>query len=325
MKTKNRIIKILKKNGQLSVAEISEMLDISRQYAHRILNELEEKGEIKRIGSPPKVFYLINEETNKITVESISRENELFLNEHFILVDALGNLLQGLPAMQYWCSRQSLPIQKTIGEYVETRSKYLSFYNEENLIDGLQKLKCTSGMETIGVDGLYYMDFYAIERFGKTRLGTLMHYAKQGQNKNLMKMIVSEIKNSIQRTIEYLEVDSILYVPPTIKRQVQIMDFLSKNLKIDLPEVKVEKVKSSIVVPQKALSRIFERVANAKNTFHVSFQPKHEHILIIDDAIGSGATINEIAIKLKEKKIAKKITGLAITGSYKEFEVISEL
>ena len=40
---------------------------------------------------------------------------------------------------------------------------------------------------------------------------------------------------------------------------------------------------------------------------------------------GSGATMNEIALKLKEKKLAKEIIGLAITGSYKGFEVISEL
>jgi predicted amidophosphoribosyltransferase len=51
----------------------------------------------------------------------------------------------------------------------------------------------------------------------------------------------------------------------------------------------------------------------------------YNRILIIDDAIGSGATINEIAIKIREKGIAKEIIGLAITGSYKGFEVISEL
>ena len=73
------------------------------------------------------------------------------------------------------------------------------------------------------------------------------------------------------------------------------------------------------------MSKIFERVANAKNTFIVPRQQAYEHILIIDDAIGSGATINEIAIKIKDKKLANKISGLAITGSYKDFEVISEL
>jgi predicted amidophosphoribosyltransferase len=44
-----------------------------------------------------------------------------------------------------------------------------------------------------------------------------------------------------------------------------------------------------------------------------------------DEIIGSGATINEIALKIKAKGIAKEITGLAISGSYKGFDVISEL
>jgi|TARA_B110000444_G_C18322143_1_gene358890 hypothetical protein len=39
----------------------------------------------------------------------------------------------------------------------------------------------------------------------------------------------------------------------------------------------------------------------------------------------SGATINEIALKIKTQKIAKVIIGVSITGSYKGFEVISEL
>jgi len=35
--------------------------------------------------------------------------------------------------------------------------------------------------------------------------------------------------------------------------------------------------------------------------------------------------MNEIALKIKSKNIAKTITGLAITGNYKGFEVISEI
>jgi predicted amidophosphoribosyltransferase len=103
------------------------------------------------------------------------------------------------------------------------------------------------------------------------------------------------------------------------------MTVLHNLLKIERPTIKVDKIKNQIVVPQKALSKIFERIANAKNTFYVPNQKKYKRVLIIDDAIGSGATINEIAIKLKEKKIASEIIGLAITGSYKGFDVISEL
>ncbi len=40
---------------------------------------------------------------------------------------------------------------------------------------------------------------------------------------------------------------------------------------------------------------------------------------------GSDATINEIALKIKSKKLATHIVGLAVTGSYEGFEVVSEL
>ena len=103
------------------------------------------------------------------------------------------------------------------------------------------------------------------------------------------------------------------------------MTELEKLLKINLSQVKVNKIKTPIIIPQKALSKIFERLANARNTFVVPQQKSYKHVLIIDDAVGSGATINEIAIKLKQKKIATKITGFAITGSFTGFDVISEL
>jgi predicted amidophosphoribosyltransferase len=169
------------------------------------------------------------------------------------------------------------------------------------------------------------LDFYAIERFGKTRLGTLIHYAKQGQNKQLMKQIVSEIRQRVFNMLNEMQIDAVLFVPPTIDRKTQIMTVLQKLLQIELPHVKVEKIKNQIVVPQKALSKIFERIINAKSTFYVPNQPKYHRVLILDDAIGSGATINEIALKLKEKEIANEVIGLAITGSYKGFDVISEL
>jgi CTP-dependent riboflavin kinase len=325
VKTKNQIIKLLTKRDQVTVHELSILLNISRQYVHRILLELENEGRIKKIGFPPKVYYSIN--TNILPQQKaiISYESEKFLSEHFLIIDPLGNMLSGLEGMKYWCEKQNLELEKTIEEYQKTRKKYLEFIGSDGLINGINKLKTTKGIDNLGVDELYYLDFYAIERFGKTRLGTLMHYAKQGQNKSLMKIIVTEIKQRIYTIIQDKSIDAVVFVPPTISRKVQIMNELKRLLNIDLPEIKVDKIKTAIIIPQKALSKIFERIANAKNTFVVPEQKAYKHILIIDDAIGSGATINEIALKIKNKNLATKITGLAITGSYKGFEVISEL
>ena len=325
MKTRDKILKLLEKYAQMTVHELSLKLKVSRQYIHRLLNDLEEDGYLEIVGTPPKVYYMLRPQLDTGYISEMTLDDEKFLSQHFLLVDPLGNMLEGLDAMRYWCEKQNLPIQKTVSEYIETRKKYLAFYTDNDLIDGTEKLRNTTGMDKIGVDKLYYLDFYAIERFGKTRLGTLMHYAKQGQNKILMKQIVNEIRQRVYRLIDFHEIDAVLFVPPTIDRKVQIMKVLQKLLNIEKPIVKVEKIKSQIVVPQKALSKIFERVTNARKTFYVPEQVSYERILIIDDAIGSGATINEIAIKIRDKGIAKKIIGLAITGSYKGFEVISEL
>jgi predicted amidophosphoribosyltransferase len=46
---------------------------------------------------------------------------------------------------------------------------------------------------------------------------------------------------------------------------------------------------------------------------------------MIDDAVGSGATMNEIAKKLKSKNVASSVIGIAITGSFKGFDVITDV
>ena len=325
MNTAEKLLKFISKNNAVTIDTMAEKMAISRQYAHILVKKMIDDGKLKKIGTPPHVFYSINSLSSNNENDPINYENELFLNTHFLLVDALGTKLQGLKAMQYWCSNQQLPLQKTTDEFIETRKKYLAFYNNEHLIDGLQKLQNTKGIGNLGVDELYYLDFYAIERYGKTHLGCLMHYAKQGQNKKLMQIIVDEIKNRVQHLVQLHHIDAVLYVPPTIKRKLQIMHFLQKELNLTVPLIAIKKISNEIVIPQKALSKLFERVANAKNTFIVPTQKKYNKILIIDDATGSGATINEIALKLKTQKVAKHITGLAITGSYKGFEVLSEI
>ena len=193
------------------------------------------------------------------------------------------------------------------------------------LIDGLEKIKNTKGYDKIWLDELFYLDFYAIERFGKTRLGTLLHFAKQGQNKMLMKIMVDEVKSKVIDFINKSGADAIAFVPPTIRREVQIMKFMETYLKISLPIVKLNKISGIIPIPQKSLNKLEERIVNAENTFSVSEKNVYNHIILIDDAVGSGATLNMIAEKLKAKKVGEKITGLAIVGSFKGFDVITDV
>ena len=119
--------------------------------------------------------------------------------------------------------------------------------------------------------------------------------------------------------------DAVGFVPPTIRREVQIMKYLETHLKINLPKVNIQKISGIIPVPQKSLNKIEERISNAENTFVVSETIKYKHLLLIDDAVGSGSTLNQIAGKIKQKGIAQKITGLAVVGSFKGFDVVTDV
>ena len=103
------------------------------------------------------------------------------------------------------------------------------------------------------------------------------------------------------------------------------MKFLANGLKINLPVIEIMKIGGIIPVPQKSLNKIEERINNAENTFVIKGNVSYNNLLLIDDAVGSGSTLNQISGKIKRKELAKNIIGLAIVGSYKGFDVITDV
>ena len=213
-------------------------------------------------------------------------------------------------------------MEKTAIEYERTLKKYLA-YKKGGLIDGMYKIKHT--FSEVFVDKLFYLDFYSIERFGKTKLGQLLLYAKQSQNKILINELVNQLQPQITELLKRFKIDAVAYIPPTVRREVQLMKELERMLNLALPVVNLVKVKTPIAVPQKTLSKLEDRVENAKSTIVVDDVRRYKTFLLIDDALGSGATMNETARKIKNQNLANNVIGLAITGSFSGFEVISEV
>jgi DNA-binding Lrp family transcriptional regulator len=328
MSARVSIIKEFDKANELTVNEISERLDYSKQTIHSILKELVEENLIEKLGRSPKTVYRLakkSSESETPKLISVPMETGQYLNENFLVVTDSGKLLEGLKAFEYWCRQRKEPVAKTLEEFLKTKKKYEAYYDRQGNVNGLEKLKSTKGYEKIWLDELYYLDFYAIERFGKTRLGTLLHYAKQGQNKFLMSIMQKEIAPRIREFVKEHQGDAIGFVPPTIRRELQLMKYIQTHLKIALPIIDIKKLSGIIPVPQKSLSKLDERIRNAENTFAVTDQRTFKHLVLIDDAVGSGSTLNQIAEKIKNKNIAEKITGLAIVGSFKGFDVITDV
>lgn len=321
--TSQKIVDYIKSKGDVTAHELSGYLGISPQAVFRQLGKLIIQKKLKKIGKPPKVFYSIaGKESNKSEV-SVPRAVQKQIEDNFYLITPSGRPMKGEEAFRFWCQKQKLDVLKTAGEYEATLKKY-AVYKKNGFIDGMQKFKST--FQDVYLDNLFYLDFYAIERFGKTKLGQLLLYAKQAQDRKQIFELVDIIKPFINQLIEQYRINAVGFIPPTVKRQVQFMKELQNRLALDQPIVSFVKVKTPVIVPQKTLNKLEDRIENAANTIIVNEKKAYENILLIDDAVGSGATLNETARQIKAKGLcAGRLVGLAITGSFKGFDVISEV
>ena len=293
------------------------------------MNHLLEEGKLQKPGRTPKTVYLILFNTQGIQtvppLNPFTARDEEYLQQHWLQVTATGDLLEGAAASTYWCNQRKEPVVKTFGEYRKTRVKYDSYFETDGSINGMEKLLNSKGYKKSWLDELHYLDFYDLERFGKTRLGALLHYAKQGQNLPLMRRMLTEIGPRIRDFVQAHEVDAVGFIPPTVRREVQLMKVMASGLKLPLPMVDIKKMSGLIPVPQKSLPKLQERIDNALGSFAVTEKRSFNHVLLIDDAVGSGSTLNQVAEKIKNKQNAHRVSGLAIVGSFKGFDVITEV
>ncbi len=320
--TKNRILEILKKE-QSSVSVIAETLDISTQMVHRHLKSLLGENIVVKNGTPPKVFYRLNKEYEKAIIKySLDDNVEKIIDENFLYITPSGEKNSGSRGFTLWCLERGFNIEKKADEYLKIFNKYNKI-KKSGLINGTEKIANTFEMKCI--DEVYYIDFYAWEIFGKTKLGQFTLYAKQNQSKKMIREIAETVKDKITNFIKKEKIEAIGFVQPTVKREVQFMKELEKALNIKLPKIKITKIKTEISVPQKSLSRLKDRIMNADSTFVIESDVDYKRVLLIDDAVGSGATLNQVACKIKRKSKKVKVFGLVVVGSLKGFEIISEV
>lgn len=322
--TSDKIIKYISQNRQASGRELTAYLkNISSRAVRKQLKKLFDMGILQKIGKPPSVYYLLADKKEIIEELKIKKDLIRFIDSRYLYITPIGEFKEGWQGFIEWCNKTKQEPTKTAGDYIETIKKFDRF-KKNGLIDGMLKIKNT--FKNVFLDKLFYLDFYSVERFGKTKLGQMLLYAKQSQNTDLIRNLIDKIRPQIIKVIEKENIDGVLFVPPTVKRETQFMKELEENLSLPIKTVLVKKIKTEIIVPQKTLSKLDDRIENAKRTIIVEEKGKFKNILLIDDAVGSGSTMNETAKQIQKRGIVKgKIIGLAITGSFRGFDVISEV
>lgn len=320
--TRTEIIDFVTKQHQVTAKLIIDHVGLTAPAVFRHLSRLVSDGILVKRGTPPKVFYSLAPVMTAHKVVTLEPSVERVINERFLKITPNGVLQTGVQAFVDWCMSRKLDPAKTSADYIASIKKF-DGYKKDERIDGMSKLQ--HALPSVFLDQLYYLDFYAIERFGKTKLGELILYAKQSQNKALTKIVANDVHDRILTVIKDFHIDAVGFIPPTVKRDVQFMKELERLLHLSLPTIQITKVRTAISVPQKTLSKLEERIENAKQSLVVEERNMYKNILLIDDAVGSGATINEVAEQIRTKKLCTgKVIGLALTGSFSGFEVIHE-
>jgi hypothetical protein len=246
-------------------------------------------------------------------------ENNL---NNFVFITPDGTLFFGELALEKWCQKQKLSFEKTLIEYLEINEPYNKLRNK-GLVDATSKAKSVFG-EDLQMNKMYFCEFYKIPRFGKTRVGQLLLHSKQTQNEKYIRLICEEFAPKIREFAKDFE--SICFAPPTTPRALQFMDVLKEILDINLPIIETSKIFGDIAIQQKTLKLRQDRVENANATIVVKSNEQYKNCLIIDDAIGSGSTLNQIALKLRTQKIiSNSVVGIGIVGNLDGFEVVNEV
>lgn len=328
--TQTKIVEYIRLNKQARPTDLADSIGVSLQMIHRSLKLLLEKTLIKKTGSSPRVFYMLNKDVENNNIEIY--KPKLPKKQHDIIEKNFYNLLPdgteeyGVQAFINWCLKRKYNIEQKAKEYYESILPFEKSEKEKYAINVTSKIKDTFKNDSY-LDELWYLYPYSIAVFGKTKISQLIFHAKQTQDLTLMKRVFSMIDNHICAYIAYVKPDAIAFIPPTVPRKKQIMKELEKFLNLNLPQIQIEKIKTGILVQQKSLKDLQDRIYNAEHTMVVTskINKPHKKLLLIDDFTGSGSTLNEVTKKCKEQGLAQKVIGLTLTGSINGFDVLREI
>ena len=168
--TRSRIVEYIKENNQLRAHDLARLLNISGTAIHKQLKRLINEGELEKIGKPPKVYYVLA--SKKVTKPTLTDSALLrTINSRYLYISPTGEAKTGWEGFFAWCEKTKQDPIKTASEYISTLKKFDKF-RKNNLINGMPKIKNT--FKNVFLDKLYYLDFYSIERFGKTKIGQML-------------------------------------------------------------------------------------------------------------------------------------------------------
>lgn len=331
------IINLLKSWEVLSPTDIAWYFGKSKAIIHKYLKELEIQEQVEKVWIWTHVKYRLRNIKDH-DIKKILSYNDLEKNIPYQNIDVLEKeFLKFAPNGEIWkgytwfvrrCDERKLDVQSKSQQFVNIYKHIISIQNTCGMLDVTKIF--SENISPSYINLLCYADQYKWMEFGRWKLAEMTFYAKQSQNLGLIKESIDLIRHKLTCLIKERSPDAIAMTPHSIHRTNQLLLVLGRRLNdLKIPQVKLIKYfPNRIPIPQKSLKTREQRIQNAKETILINDPgsiSKYKTILLIDDFVWSGATLNETAYKLK-KAWAKKIIGFAfVWNANLSYDVINEV
>lgn len=185
--------------------------------------------------------------------------------------------------------------------------------------------------ERMWIDTLTYTWIDKIDAH-KTHAYDTMEQIKEFQDESLITAFYTQrFWKQFKQLIKRLDIDSILVIPNNVTRKISFNAYIQERLQKELPKLTyISTLTNSFPgrKPQKKVTGMCKRMENADKLFQIDpslFPNKNIHnVLVIDDVVGSGATMNMVIKKLKKHLPDVTCHGFALLGSYRKwFDVVT--
>ena len=118
------------------------------------------------------------------------------------------------------------------------------------------------------LDELFYADAYTRAEFERGALSEQMFFAKQHQDKQQLKSLISLFYRNLECLLTTFDIDAIALTSPSTSRKVQILELIDQLLGRSIPRIPLVKYSpSKILISEKSLRRPEERIKNVKILF----------------------------------------------------------
>ena len=314
---KNKRIEIVRllMQGVFSPTDIHKKTKIGLSLVNRHLRDLVSSGYVEKIGKPPSTLYSLAQHPSHLLIKSP------IIDKHFVFIDlTVGSVFYGVEGFLLWSPHnlKKYSLYEKVLLY-EDRIRETESLRNKSLVFSLNSKLSAMG-EKIFLQEVSSAFLNSMPDFGLTKQSVLLSIAKEGASraKKFGHSLIDDFFPILSRYMGRYDFDAVLFVPPSAKRRVQIMSLLTEEFKDNfpnLPIIKAKKRHGDVILQQKSIKGLPNRLANAEATFVVGpADTCYDKVLLIDDFVGSGATLNVLARKVLEQDIAKEVYGIGMVG-----------